>query len=77
MGFFDLFTNNNNNNNHSIPSDYIGLSEQVALDKAKYNGLKIRVICRDGYCPPITTDFVTNRINLTISRNFIINATFG
>lgn len=46
--------------------DYIGMTEQAALDQAQRAGVPHRVVERDGQPLPATMDFVQGRVNFHI-----------
>jgi hypothetical protein len=59
------------NKEQSLPGDvsgYIGLAEQVALDRAVAEGHSARVIERDGESLPVTMDFIPGRLNLIVKE---------
>lgn len=47
-------------------SDYVGLTEQEARQKAKKDGIKLRVIDRDGYPAFIKQDADPHRLNVSV-----------
>lgn len=47
-------------------SDYIGLTEQAALDKAAAANKAARVVERDGKSLPVTMDFYAGRLNFSV-----------
>lgn len=47
-------------------SEYVGLSEQAALDKATSNNVPARVVERDDESLPVTMDYVVGRHNLHV-----------
>lgn len=49
-------------------SDYVGLTEQEALDKAKKTGVPNRVVERDGELLSITTDYIIGRLNFYVEN---------
>lgn len=52
-------------------SEYVGLSEQAALDKAEAEDKQARVVERDGEPLEITADFVFGRLNLHIKDGVV------
>ena len=60
-----------NESQASKENDYIGLSEQAAMDKAKNAGLPHRVVERDGKSLPVTMDYVPGRLNLSVRNGFV------
>jgi len=52
-------------------SEYVGLSEQAALDKATLNNKPARVVERNGEPLEITADFVFGRLNLHIKDGVV------
>ncbi len=62
------FSNDDANTDTATPTDYIGLSEQAALNKAKNENKPARVVERDGEALPVTMDYAKGRLNLTITN---------
>ena len=57
------------NSTQSVADDanaYIGLAEQVALDRAESENKRARVVERDGETLPMTMDYVPGRLNLYV-----------
>ena len=52
-------------------SDYIGLTETEALDKAKQNNVPARVVERDDEMLPVTMDFVEGRLNFSVKDGLV------
>ncbi len=65
--FTNTSSDSSNKSSTSQPNDYIGLSEQAALDKAKSENTPARVVKRDGEELPTTMDYAQGRLDLTIS----------
>lgn len=59
----------------SPASDYVGLTEQEALDKAKNENRRARVVMRDGEALTVTMDLVPGRLNLTITDGEVESVT--
>ena len=55
-----------NESSASKENDYIGLSEQAAMDKAKNAGLPHRVVERDSQWLAVTMDYVIGRLNFHV-----------
>lgn len=47
-------------------NEYIGLSEEAALDKASQSSTPARVVERDGESLPVTMDHVVGRLNFMV-----------
>lgn len=52
-------------------SEYVGLSEQAALDKAKSNNVPARVVERDDESLPVTMDYVVGRHNFHVKDGHV------
>lgn len=50
----------------SSVNDYVGMSEQAALDKAVSAGTPARVVERDGESLPVTMDYMVGRHNFHV-----------
>lgn len=50
----------------SKDNEYVGLTEQAAMDKAKTAGLPHRVVERDSEWLAVTMDYVTGRLNFHV-----------
>ena len=63
----------NENNNSSLPdeSQYKGLSIDVAIEKAKSDGVPYRIVKRDGESLPMTTDLIKGRLNFTVADDIV------
>lgn len=48
------------------PDEYIGLTEQAALNKAATENKAARVVERDGESLPVTMDYMPGRLNLSV-----------
>lgn len=57
--------------------DYVGLTEKEGRTKAANEGMRFRVINRDGKDYPITLDYLTNRINVALNNGYIVAAYYG
>jgi hypothetical protein len=55
----------------------IGLTEAEAQKVAAELGWQVRVAMRDGEAFMLTTDFQTNRVNLTITKGLVTNVVVG
>ena len=55
----------------------VGLTEQGANDMAVKNGWTVRVAVRDGRSFMLTTDYVPNRVNLTIGNGIVTSVVVG
>jgi hypothetical protein len=55
----------------------VGLSEEEAMKVAASSGWEYRVAARDGEQYMLTTDFVTNRVNVSIENGVITEVTVG
>jgi hypothetical protein len=55
----------------------IGLTEAEAQKVAAELGWQVRVAMRDGEAFMLTTDFETNRVNLTITKGLVTNVVIG
>jgi hypothetical protein len=55
----------------------IGLSEDEAQKVADGLGWTVRVAMRDGEAFMLTTDFQTNRVNLTVTKGSVTAVTVG
>lgn len=58
-------------------SNYIGLTEEQAMEKAYQEGKPLRVIVRDGKELSTTDDIVLGRINATVKDGLVISYFFG
>lgn len=57
--------------NSEQKADYIGLSEQDALDKARSENKVARVVEREGESLAVTMDFMVGRLNLFIKNGAV------
>jgi hypothetical protein len=55
----------------------IGLAEVEAQKVAAELGWQVRVAMRDGEAFMLTTDYQTNRVNLTITKGLVTNVVIG
>jgi hypothetical protein len=55
----------------------VGLTESEATAAAKDNGWIVRIASRDGKDFMLTTDYVTNRVNLTIKKSVVTSVDVG
>jgi hypothetical protein len=55
----------------------IGLTEAEAQKVATELGWQVRVAMRDGEAFMLTTDYQTNRVNLTITKGLVTNVVIG
>lgn len=60
------FTNSAQVPKSSSGDEYVGLTEQAALDKAKSNNKAARVVERDGEPQSMTMDYMPGRLNLSV-----------
>lgn len=59
-------------NTHSTENiDYVGMTEQEALDQAKTIHVPARVVERDGESLPVTMDYVVGRLNLSVRGGLV------
>jgi hypothetical protein len=58
-------------------SDYVGLTEAAAKQKAATEGRPARVLRRDDEHFPATQDYNPDRVNLEIDDGKVTKATFG
>lgn len=65
--FYDGESYVNEKQASSPAGDYVGLTEQEALDKARGENKQARVVMRDGESLPVTMDLRPGRLNLTIT----------
>ena len=56
---------------------YVGLTESEAVQAIKKDGLRPRVVSRDGEHYVITMDYRTDRVNLTITEGKVTSAHVG
>lgn len=56
--------------------NYIGLSEEEGMERAKANGFAYRTVERNGELLPQTTDFSDTRLNFTVTDNRISKVEF-
>ena len=54
--------------------EFVGLTEQEAIDLAAERGLEVREVGRDGECFPVTDDLRQDRINLEFTGDQVIAA---
>ena len=54
--------------------EFVGLTEDEAIDLAGERGLEVREVGRDGECFPVTEDLRQDRINLEFSGDRVIAA---
>lgn len=66
------FTNNEQSLDISV-DEYIGLTEQAALDKAQAENKPARVVERDGESLAVTMDYVPGRLNLSVKDGKVYN----
>jgi len=57
----------------NLVGEYIGLSEQVAMDKAKNNDVSFRVVERDGEKLIMTMDYRPGRINAVVENGKVVS----
>jgi len=55
------------------PSDYLGLTLEIAKVKAKEDGFSPRVVELDGSSIMLTEDLKNNRINFRVKNNLVID----
>ena len=53
--------------------EYIGMSEEEALEQAEEDGEVARVVSRDGEDLPVTMDFMPDRLNFTIEEGVVVD----
>lgn len=54
--------------------EYIGLTEEEAIDLAAEQNLVLREAGRDGECPALTMDLRTDRINVEFVDGIVVGA---
>ena len=54
-------------------TEYIGMSEEEALEQAEEDGEVARVVSRDGEDLPVTMDFMPDRLNFTIEEGVVVD----
>lgn len=59
------------------PELFIGLTVQEAKELAETNNIKFRITVQDERPFIITTDFLTNRINVEVKKGKVVRANFG
>ena len=57
--------------------DLVGMKEVDAIKTLGEHGVRIRVVHRDGENFIITSDFKTNRVNLSIEKGRVSKAEIG
>ena len=57
-----------------VGAEFVGLSEEAALDLADERGLTPREVGRDGECFPVTMDLREDRINLEFIDDVVVGA---
>jgi len=55
----------------------IGLTEQEAIKTAESKGWVVRIAARDGEYFMLTSDYVTNRVNLTVKKTLVTSVAIG
>lgn len=55
----------------------IGLTEQEAIKTAESKGWTVRIAARDGEYFMLTTDYMTNRVNLTVKKSLVTAVDIG
>lgn len=58
-------------------ADYVGLPLQQAQAAADRQGLRHRVVVRDGVSLPVTMDYRPDRLNFTVVRGVVTQVTKG
>ena len=58
-------------------NEWIGLTLLAAEEKAKKEGLNIRLASVNGENFVLTCDYVLNRINLDVNNGVVVGANFG
>ncbi len=53
-------------------ADYVGLTEEAAVQLAESRGARFRVVERDGQSLPITKDYIVGRINATVQNGIVV-----
>jgi hypothetical protein len=59
------------NNRSTEDINYVGMTEQMALDQAKEINVPARVVERDGESLPVTMDYVEGRLNLYVKNGIV------
>lgn len=54
--------------------DFVGLTEQEAIELAEDRGLQVREVGRDGECFPVTMDLRSDRVNLEFIGDVVVGA---
>jgi hypothetical protein len=60
-----------------LPEGLVGLSEAAAVDAAESGGWVTRVVARDGVYFPVTLDYSTSRVNLTLVGGIVTSVSVG
>jgi hypothetical protein len=60
-----------------LPEGLVGLSEAAAVDAAESGGWVARVVARDGEYFPVTLDYSTSRVNLTLVSGIVTSVSVG
>jgi hypothetical protein len=55
----------------------IGLTEAAAVDEAESGGWVTRVVARDGEYYAVTTDYIAERVNLTVIGGIVMSVSVG
>ena len=59
------------------PDGLVGLTESAAVDEAVSGGWVVRVVARDGEYFPVTLDYSTSRVNLTVVDGIVTSVSVG
>lgn len=54
--------------------DFVGLTEQEAVELADERNLRVREVGRDGECFPVTMDLRSDRVNLEFIGDVVVGA---
>ncbi len=60
-----------------LPEGLVGLTEAAAVDAAESGGWVVRVVARDGEYYPVTLDYSTSRVNLTVVGGTVTSVSVG
>ena len=59
------------------PDGLIGLTEAAAVEEAESGGWVTRIVARDGGNYPVTTDYIAERVNLTVIGGIVTSVSVG
>ncbi len=61
------------NESQATKSEYVGLTEQAAMDKAKAANVPHRVVERDNESLAVTMDYVVGRLNFHVRNGYVVS----